>query len=375
MEKKKVLFLMPSMTKGGAEKVLINLLQKIDKSKYDIDLCVVLRTGFYLNRIPEEIHTIYLLKSVLLGRIFTYLQIKFNINLFYRFLVNKNLKTKYDVAISYTDSSYTDLITFLPKKPGKTISWIHASYSTYSNYSKGYTESYKRRISKNRYNKMDTLVFVSQDSMDSFASIFGRFKDMRVIYNVFNIEEVINNANIDKPELSQKVNIVAMGSLLPVKGYDMLIDACKLLKQDDVDFHLTILGDGPLKSKLQQLIDNFHLSEDITLKGFIENPYPYLKASDIYVMSSLSEALPTALCEAMILGKPVVVTDCTGCREIVDYGAYGVMVEKTAESISKGLKLLLINYEERYKYSTLSLERASDFSDEQILEDIDVVLN
>lgn len=366
---------MPSMGKGGAEKVLINLLQNIDKSKYEIDLCVVMKYGIYLKSVPDQINKIYLLKSVFLGRVFTYLQIKFNINWFYRFLVRQKLKTKYDVAISFTDNSYTELLTYLPNQPLKKISWIHASYASYSNYSKYYTESYKRRIIKNRYNKIDTLVFVSHDSMNDFISIFGSFKDMRVIYNVLNIENVINNANKFKPDLPHKTNIVAMGSLLPVKGYDLLINACKLLKLGGVDFHLTILGDGPLKNELQLMIDKFNLSEDVILKGFLQNPYPFIKLADIYVMSSISEALPTALCEAMILGKPVVVTDCNGCKEIVDNGAFGIMVEKNAESLSHGLKLMVENTAIRDKFSSLSLERAHKFSDVKILEEINAILN
>jgi glycosyltransferase involved in cell wall biosynthesis len=322
----------------------------------------VLKTGVYLKQIPNEVQTIFMLKNVFLGRVFTYLQIKFNIQIFYRYLVCKKIKKNYDVAISFTDNSYTELLTYLPNSPKILISWVHASYASYSNYSKYYTDRYKERIIKNRYNKIDKLVFVSHDSMYDFISIFGKFNDMRVIYNVLNIDSVKKHTDAFNPNLPVNINIVAIGSLLPVKGYDLLIKACDKLKKQHVDFHLTILGDGPLKDELQKMINELDLSNQIILKGFVSNPYPYLKYSDVYVMSSLSEALPTALCEAMIIGRPVIVTDCIGCKEIVEYGKYG-------------LSQMILDKEIREKYSLLSKDRAKRFSDEKIIEDIELLLN
>lgn len=366
---------MPSMGKGGAEKVLINLFKNIDQSKFDIDLCVVMKTGVYLKQIPEEIKTIYLLNNVFLGRVFTYLQIKFNIHFFYRYLVNKKIKDNYDVAISFTDSSYTELLTYINDKPKKLVTWVHASYASYSNFSKYYTEKYKQRIIKHRYNNMDTIVFVSNDSMNDFIPIFGKFKDMRVIYNVLNVEDVIKNSYSYVPELPKKVNLIALGSLFPVKGFDLLIESCYQLKQEGIDFHLTILGDGPLKNKLDQMIDKLNLANHVVLKGFVQNPYPYIKAADIFVMSSISEALPTALCEAMILGRPVVVTESNGCKEIVENGKYGIMSERNSKLFANSLKQLILNKDLRKRYSDLSLEKSKHFNDDVILQEIESVLN
>lgn len=379
MNKKRILFLMPSMGKGGAEKVLINLLNVIDREKFEIDLCVVKKTGVYLEQVPADINVIILVRFLFLGRVFTYLQKRFNIQFFYRSLVNMRLKKQYDVAVSYSDSSYTELLTYLPKKPNRLICWVHASYASYSNYMKYYTPKYVSKVIKNRYSKMDTIVFASRDAEKDFVSIFGKFKSTRVIYNVLDVNSVIGKSKDVKaivPWVAKKdvVSVVAMGSLFPVKGYDMLIKACRTLKSQGLKFHLTILGDGYLRQDLERLVTESDLGDTVALAGFVKNPYASVAAADIYVMSSHSEALPTALCEAMILGKPVVATDCNGCNEIIKKGMYGVQVKRNSESISAGLRYLIKDENQRRRYSMLSLERAKDFRDDEVLKKIEDLL-
>jgi len=375
MQRKKILFLISSLGKGGAERVLINLLNKIDRNKYQVDLCVVMKGGIYFKDIPLDVKIIVLLKNVFLARVFTYLQIKLYIDFFYNRLIREKIKDKYDVAVSFADSSYTELLFMLPQKPNKLIAWIHASYASYTNYAKYYTPKYKQKIICSRYSKIDTIVFVSNDSMSEFKTVFGVFPDMRVIYNVLDIDNVLYNSTKFIPDISNKLNLIAVGSLMPVKGYDKLILACKMLKTDGLDFRLYILGEGPLKYTLKNQIDSLGLSENVVLKGFIKNPYPYIKSSDIFIMTSISEALPTALCEAMILGKPVVVTNSSGCREIIENGKYGILVERNVESIANGIKELARNNVSFEKYSKLSLMRAKEFSDEKVLEKVENLFN
>ncbi|MDZ7693181.1 MAG: glycosyltransferase [Balneolaceae bacterium] len=117
------------------------------------------------------------------------------------------------------------------------------------------------------------------------------------------------------------------------------------------------------------------LENYVSLLGFKKNPYPFILHSDIFVMSSLSEGLPTVLCEAMILGIPPVVTNCSGCRGLVDYGTYGLMTKPTPESLFGGLKSMIDDSELRYLYSQKAKKRSKLFKIEHVITEYEKILN
>ncbi|WOK05367.1 glycosyltransferase [Imperialibacter roseus] len=370
-ERKKVLFLIRSLGKGGAERVLVNLLNRFDLNTYEVDLCLVMDLNIYDQEINRQINRVTLFKSYFLVRVLTFLYTRYNINLLWKSTVNRKLRERYDVAISFADSSYTDLLFMLDHQPRKTITWVHSSYNSYSNFNKFYSGARKERIKKARFDKLSTVVFVSEDSKRSFIEVFGEKYHMEVIYNIIDRKGVLSKAKeFEVKKQSKEILIVSLGSLYPVKGFDKLIEAASDLLKENDRVRLMILGDGPLRKQLQEQIDALQLNEKITLEGFKPNPYPYLAAADIFCMSSISEALPTALCEAMILGKPTLVTDCDGCREIVAGGKYGIMVKGYPFDIYQGLLKMSSDTEIRKFYSLKSIERASGFDDEEILKKV-----
>lgn len=366
------MFIIPSLEEGGAERVLVNLLGKLDYNRYEVDLCVVENRGIFLNQIPQQVKLVTIFNSSLFCKILVNLHIRFNINWLYKWIVNSRIPGNYHIGISFLDSSFTDILFFLDDKISKRIAWVHSSYQTYNNFGKFYKGAYKDRLVQKRYGKLDHIIFVSNDSMQEFEEIFVIKTPKSVIYNVLDTKKIYKLADypINEEFDENLINIIAMGVLLPVKGYDLLIKAASLLKKDGLRFKIRILGNGFLEQELLLLIKNLELEDVIELKGFHINPYPFLKQSDVFVMTSLSEGLPTALGEAMILGLPVVVTDCSGCRELVDEGQYGVMADKTAEGIYSGLKTLINNSELRSFYGRKSRERAEIFDDEVILEKV-----
>jgi len=368
----KILFIIPSLEEGGAERVLANLLKRFDYSRFSVDLCVVEKRGIYFEEIPPQVKIITIFRNEFVCKVFNGLHVRFNINLIYRWLANWKIRGQYDVGISFLDSGYTDILFFLNSKVVRKISWVHSSYRTYRNFEKFYTGAYKKRVIENRYSKLDTIVFVSNDSKKEFGEIFGHFSSMRVIYNLIDAEDVVAKSavHLSEPFKNDVINIVALGVLLPVKGYDKLIRAAKLLKDDYVSFKIRILGNGDLEEELRAQIKELSLDDEVELMGFHYNPFPFLRHSDVFVMTSVSEGLPTALCEAMILGLPTVVTDCSGCRELVDNGEFGIMVPQTDVGIYEGLKGL-INSPVRQEYlRKKSLERAELFDDAAILEQV-----
>jgi len=366
---------MPSLAGGGAERTLINLLQIIDYNKYEVDLVLVLKKGPYLNQVPDHVHLITLFNNEFLVRVLAYLQKKIGLSFFLKLKTILKVKGTYDVGISFLDGNFTDLLLFV-KNIKKRYTWVHSSYKTYRNFARFYeNKRYKEKLKRNRYAVLDGIYFVSRDSMIEFIEIFGEFPNMQVVYNPI-------NANIVKEKSKESVafipgcfTFIAVGSLLPVKGFDRLIRASKIIADKGYKFELHILGMGQEEEKLQDLIKDLNLSEFIKMKGFVNNPYPYMKQADVFVMSSISEALPTVLCEAMILGKPTLVTNCSGCRELVSSGEYGMMAEQNDVDLANKMIQYLSQPELVIEYGARSLKRSELFDDKKIIQEYYDIFN
>lgn len=377
--KKKILFLIPSLTGGGAERTLINLLQKLDYNKFEVDLVVVLKDGVYLQSVPHEVNCIFLYNNKMLVRTLAWLQKKAGFNYLLKKTTQNKISKQYDLGISFLDGNFTDLIFFI-KGLKKRFTWVHSSYKTNKNFAKFYeSTNYVQKLKQDRYGRLDGIYFVSNDAKEEFIEVFGEYPRMEVIYNFIDTESVLKKSELevdsDLKLFQNSFHFVALGSLLTVKGFDRLIRASKIIKEKGFEFKVSILGSGSEKNNLEALVNGSSLNGTINFVGFVRNPYPLLKGADVFIMSSVSEALPTVLCEAMILGKATLVTNCSGCREIVANGKYGLMAEQNDESLAKNMIQYLsfpnlVNY-----YELKSLERAKLFDDKLVLKAYNEILN
>ncbi len=372
---KKILFLIPTLRAGGAERVLLNLLNQVDKSKFEIDLYIGSKTGNLINELPNEVKLVSIFPCYFIARLSSFLYRKtgnFTLIKLFSLRINGN----YDLGISFLDGAFSEFLfhnnytNFV-----KTAIVIHSSYASFSNVNTSVHSPHYSRMKK-RYSKVDTIITVSHESMLEFKELFGEYNDMRVIYNPINTINIIQKSREQGVfKKRDKFSFIAIGSLVPVKGFDRLIEASALLKADGYEFQLKILGTGYLQKKLEAKIKELQLSKFVQLLGFIENPYSHLKQSDVFVMSSLSEGLPTVLCEAMVLGKPVLVPDVTGCREIVQNGVYGKMVENSVYGIYVGMKEYLDAPEKVSYYSSKSIERNPLFNDNTAVASYEELFN
>lgn len=372
---KKILFLIPSLTGGGAERTLINLLQKLDYTKFDVDLVVVSKNGVYLENVPPEVHCIFLYQNVMLVRVLAWLQKKTGFTYLLKKASENKIRGEYDLGISFLDGNFTDLLFFM-KGIKKRYTWVHSSYKTNQNFGKFYANTkYVQKLKKHRYGLLDGIYFVSNDAKEEFIQVFGQYPKMEVVYNYIDAVSVLKKAEVtiySKPNL---FHFVALGSLLPVKGFDRLIRASKIVRESGFDFRVYILGSGPEKKNLEALVHQYHLNTVVNFVGFVKNPYPLLKMANVFMMSSISEALPTVLCEAMILGKATLVTDCSGCREIVANGTYGLMADQDDHSLAKNMIKYLTNPDIVEYYENQSKQRAKLFDDQLVLETYVAILN
>ncbi|MEZ7506113.1 glycosyltransferase [Flavobacterium sp. Arc2] len=373
--KRKIIFIIPSLTGGGAERTLINLLQKLDYTKFEIDLLVVLKDGVYLENVPNEVKCIFLYHNKMLVRTLAWLQKKTGFNYLLRKTTENKIRGQYDLGISFLDGNFTDLLFFI-KGLKKRCTWVHSSYKTNRNFAKFYENTkYVQKLKEERYGRLDGIYFVSNDAKEEFIEVFGTYPKMEVIYNIIDTESVLIKAESETYSKHSIFEFVALGSLLTVKGFDRLIRASKIVKEKGFNFKVSILGSGAEKNNLESLVKENNLKENIDFLGFVSNPYPLLKKADVFIMSSVSEALPTVLCEAMILGKATLVTNCSGCREIVENGQYGLMADQSDQSLAENMIKYLSDPNLVVYYELQSLERAELFDDKLVLEAYNKILN
>ena len=324
-KKRSVLFCMYKLDAGGAERLLIDILQRIDADTFDIDVCVQAMGGVYDNVLPDYVNC-------------------FDWNELYA----SNTK-KYDVEIAFLEGMPTKMIALRPSAAVK-IAWIHTDMYTSRLSSGAYRNNNEEAMC---YSMMDHLVFVSQTGMQQFDKQFpGVQTNKTLIYNLIDKESIISRSQSSTcTKEKTKLTMCTVGRLDPVKGIDRLIPILSRLKKDGLDFHHWIIGDGKQNDEIQQSIEQNELMDTVFLLGFQSNPHLYLKEADIFVSTSHLEGLPIAIGEAPCLGKPIVATNVSGTAELLGYGEYGMLVESDKEAIYQGLKEMLRNKELRDEYA------------------------
>ena len=168
--------------------------------------------------------------------------------------------------------------------------------------------------------------------------------------------------------------LVTVGRLEHQKGYDRLVRIAKHLVDDGLKFELWILGVGSQEADLKQYIQENHLEECVKLLGFHTNPYKYIVQGDLFVCSSRSEGYSTAVTEALILGLPVITTDCSGMAELLKDGECGIITENDEGALYEGVKRLLKDAVLLEHYREKAVERGNDFTIESLMKPIENIL-
>lgn len=358
----KILFFIPGLSEGGAEKVLRNLVNNMDQSKFDITVQTIDEYN------PEQ----YLTKGIhykainrcrtgLGKKIFSYwFRLCAELKLAYRLFV----KDDYDIEVAYLETAATKIIAQSTNKKAVKLAWVHCDLSK--------KEGMRRSAEKvkKQYSKYDKIICVSRDVETGFRKIFGNDFDTAVLPNVIDEKEIIRKAAeplYDYEGLPGQMNLLAVGRLSKEKNYLYLINTCSWLRDADYSFHLNILGEGPERKSLVSRIKDLELEEYVTLNGFTGNPYPWMKKADILVCSSKYEGSSTVVQEALILGTIVVTTPCGGMADLLGNSEYGIIVDDSDQGLYNGLKKLMDDSNLRKKYRVAAKERGEFFSKEKMV--------
>lgn len=340
----KLLFFISTLSGGGAERVLVNLLNALSPEQYDITL-VTLLGGINEHRLPEYVHYKKIIQTSnnFISRCYSYLWFRvIPPNLFHRLFLHGN----YDIEIGYLTGIPSRIIQKSSNKESKKICFIHGDITADS-----MTELYgSLQNSRKMYEFVDKVCFVSEGNKNRYIEVIGDTNNLQVLHNIVDVDDILACAE-QSPTLLNKdydIKMISIGRLAEQKGYIRLLRIVNELNKKHSGFSLTILGNGEQKDELEKM------KRDIDLKNvffipFQKNPYPYVANSNLFVCSSFWEGYSTAVSEAALLGTPVITTDCAGMNEIFSEGIAGKIVENSELALLSELDHYLSDADYRTK--------------------------
>lgn len=353
---KKILFVIDSLSYGGAEKSLVSLLSNIDYSVLNVDILMFNKGGEFEKYLPKEVNILsqpkyfkylnnyrYIKFKYLRARVTSKIDIfknKHNMRVQPVQILYKNIKSiieplekEYDVAIAYSQGLPTYYVVEKVESKKK-IAWINCDYKT---------TIYNKDMDYEYYKKIDEIVTVSNFAYEGIKSMKYNYEDkLNLIYDIVDPKLITSMAVefIPKEFIDKEFNILTVGRLEPVKGYDMVIDSSWLLKKSGVKFKWFLIGEGSMRKKLEEKIKEKDLSQNVILLGGKSNPYPYMKNCDLYVQTSLKEGFGLTVIEAKILKKIVLCTEFTTAKELINDREDGFIVKRDPKILAAKIKCL-----------------------------------
>ena len=369
--KKRVLFLIPNLKHGGAEKVLVNLVNNLDKDKYDVTLQTLFDVGVHKKSLQAHIRYKSFFAKEFRGN--SLLFKLFPAKLWWKIIINEH----YDIVISYLEGPTTRILSGCPDNNTKKVAWIHIELNTPRLAALGFRNI---KEAQKAYPSFDKIVAVSESVKECFLKNIKINTNIQVLYNTNETEEIEKKSLIPIEDESFKTNdvisVCSVAKLMKTKGFDRLIEAHKKLLDEGYRHRIFILGIGEEKKFLETLIEKNGLENSFVLLGFRENPYQYVSNCDLYVCSSRREGFSTAVTESLIVGTPVVSTNCSGAKELLGHNnEFGIVVENSTEGIYQGMKQMLSNPEVLGNYRKQAKIRGTYFSKERTVKAVEEMLD
>lgn len=383
---KRVLVVINTLGRAGAETALIELLRHLDPAQYDVSLYVLLNQGELVHELPPFVRLLNrnysdtsvlskegqrrLVKQILramatrwtLIRSLPYLSrnlwdmvrrgnVSFS-RLLWRVAADggERLDARYDLAVAFLEGGSTYYVAD-HVQADKKAAFVHVDYKK---------AGYSRTLDGDCYRQYDRIFSVSDEVKASFLEAYpecaGRTE---VFHNLINRDKILVGAQLPGgfSDGFDGMRLLTVGRLMKQKALEVSIDAMRLLKDAGEHVRWYVLGEGDQRRFLEERIRTLGLEEDFLLLGAVDNPYPYMRQADLYVHASRFEGKSIAIQEAQILGKAILVSDCSGNREQVEQGVDGVMCPLEAEKLCRAIRGLLGNAGERKRLGRAAARR------------------
>lgn len=376
MNKKKVLFLVPSLSMGGMERVCVNYANLFARRNYEVtilnftyddkDIVSHLDKNVRYQSYYQPVKNIS--KTTIRNIIrfdFRVLPwtwwIKFHSA---KYLYKKYVKDNYDIEIAFFGSEAMKIISGSTNCNATQLGWIHNMNLAGDIRTLG---SYKK--AENVYRNVKNIICVSQKSKEQFAEVFGRNSGIYVVNNPNDTKAIrlLAEEKNDCPK-KQRFTLVNVSRFVDSqKGYTRLLNVCKQLSEEGLEFDVWLVGDGVDFEKIKHLADEYGL-QNIDFWGKQANPYKFIKHADLYVCASYTEGFSMVMMETIILGVPMLSTDVSGAAEMLDSGEYGMIVENSEVGLYEGIKKILLD-KDLYDHYKLKAEERKDYLSENVIMD------
>lgn len=355
----KILFFIETLKAGGAEKVLCDLVNHMDQSRFDITVQTVW---------PCDAEK-YLLPGIRYKSMYAS-ESKVN-HLRYRAEAESGLayrlhvRDDYDIECAYLEMGPTKIMSASTNRKAKKLAWVHCDLTKAVSDPQKYA---KKTLPW--YAKFDRIICVSLTVKERFDELFENRFDTSVLYNVVDDAAIREKALLPLPDGMKKreFTVLSVGRFTAPKNFMRLLGAHKRLLDEGLRHDLWILGDGPERPMLEQYVLGNGLHDTVWMPGFIENPYPYMREADLLACSSIYEGYSTFLTEGVLLGKPIVTTDVSGMRELLGDSEFGLIVDNDDEAFYQGMKRMLTEDRLRNSYMQEASRRSKDFSAKTLVQ-------
>ncbi len=374
--KKKLLFVINTLSCAGAEKALLEFLSKLDSRKYEIYLYVLTGQGELIGQVPAHVcllHTSFSKESVLTpkgrkmlarrtlrafarngGYVRKFFYVARNLlrmakekklradKLFWRVLSDgaERFDMSFDLAMAWIEGGSVYYVAD-HVKARKKAALIHIDYEN-----AGYT----RAMDRDCFEKLTNIFVVSEETKKHFLRVYPEYAaKVDVLHNIVEQDRIRERAR-EKGGFSDDYSgfrILSVGRLTWQKGFDIAIEAMRILKNRSYALRWYILGEGEQRKALTKKIRELDLEEDFLLLGHEENPYPYYAQTDLYVHATRFEGKSIAIQEAQTLGCAVIASDCNGNREQIEDGKDGLLCALTPQAIADRIEELYLHGEKR----------------------------
>jgi glycosyltransferase involved in cell wall biosynthesis len=362
---KKIMFFIPYLVGGGAQRVVVNLLKGINKEKFKLLIVVVDKNGYFSKAIPKDVEVVELNSKRALTSIGC---------------LRKTIK-KYEPDVFLSNLDYANIVStvaciFLKNKP-KLILTEHLNYSRSIQNKNTFKKLIFSKLLKFSYKRADRIVTVSKGITNDLITYLNleSYRDKFItIYNPIVDDELLTKKNeeINDVWLNDEglFNIIGVGRLSEQKDFKTLLKAFLIIKKQFNFVRLLLLGEGELREELENTIKELGIKESVRLVGFVDNPYAFMRKADVFVLSSKYEGFGNVIVEAMACATPVVSTNCpSGPSEIIKDDACGLLCEvENEQDLAEKIIKLLKNKEKRGILSENGLKRSGDFTIEKVAQ-------
>ena len=365
---KKILFLIHDLHHGGAEKVLVNLVNNMDPEQFEIHVTALFGGGVNEQFLAPHVRFRAIFPKPFPGN--SHVMKLFSPELLHRMFV----KERYDVEIAYLEGPASRIISGCTDPDTKTVCWLHCTMKSPEELALGFRSVDE---AKRCFSRFDRGVFVSKGVMEAFRR-YCPMQHMTVLHNTNESEKILRLAQEPVPAdlfPTGEFSVIGVGKLEEVKGFDRLARVHTRLRREGYPIHTYILGQGSREAELRRYLEREGMTDSFTLLGYRTNPYQYVKNCHLFVCSSLSEGFSTAATEALIVGTPVCTTRVSGMDELWGDNEFGLITENDEEALYAGIKQLLDDPRLLERYRQQAQKRGKDFSTEYTVGQVQLFLH